>query len=95
MKKKIIIVTMLAAVMAVPVFAATFDQTEVPDSVSQMSQRHEKMVQQAVDNGTITREEAVQMNENMQKMAPIMGKMMKSGGMMQKSDMMGNCNNTK
>jgi len=40
MKKKIIIFTMLAALMAVPVFAATTDQTQTQnDWFNQMSQK--------------------------------------------------------
>ena len=54
MKKKIVIFTMLAALMAVPVFAATSDQAQAAnDSWKQMSQNHQQMMQQAVNNGTI------------------------------------------
>jgi uncharacterized membrane protein YeiB len=98
MKKKIIIFTMLAALMAVPVFAATTDQTQTQnDWFNQMSQNHQQMMQQAVDNGTITTEQATQMNEHMQQMAPVMQKMMQNGGMMngmmQNGGTMGICNN--
>lgn len=69
MKKKIMIVMMLAALMAMPVFAATSDQNQTQnDWFNQMFQNHQKMVQQAVDNGTITTDQATQMNENMQQM---------------------------
>jgi len=99
MKKKIVIFMMLAVLMAVPVFAATSDQTQTQnDWFNRMSQNHQQMIQQAVDNGTITTEEAAQMNEHMQQMAPIMQKMMQNGGMMNKGMMQsggitGNCNN--
>jgi len=98
MKKKIVIFTMLAALMAVPVFAATSDQTQMQnDWFNQMSQNHQQMMQQAVDNGTITTDEAAQMNEHMQQMAPVMQKMMQNGGMMngmmQNGGATGNCNN--
>ncbi|MCC5467872.1 hypothetical protein [Pelosinus baikalensis] len=99
MKKKILIFTMLAALMAVPVFAATTDKTQTQnDWFNQMSQNHRQMMQQAVDNGTITTEEATQMNEHMQQMAPVMQKIMQNGGMMngmmQNNGATGNCNNT-
>lgn len=98
MKKKIVIFTMLAALMAVPVFAATVDKTQAQnDWYNQMSQNHQQMMQQAVDNGTITTDEATQMNDHMQQMAPVMQKMMRNGGMMngmmQNGGAMGNCNN--
>lgn len=100
MKKKIVIFMMLAVLMAVPVFAATTDQTLTPnDRYNQMSQNHQQMMQQAVDNGTITTDEAAQMNEHMQQMAPVMQKMIQNGGMM--NGMMsndgttGDCNNNK
>ncbi len=41
-----------------------------------------QMVQQAVDNGTMTADQAAQMNEHMQQMAPVMQQMMQGGGMM-------------
>ena len=98
MKKKIVIFMMLAALMSVPVFAATTDQTQAQNDWSnQMSQNHQQMMQQAVDSGTITTDEAAQMNEHMQQMAPVMQKVMKNGGMMngnmQNGGTMGNCNN--
>jgi Spy/CpxP family protein refolding chaperone len=83
MKKKIIIATVLAALLAVPVFAAATDQTQTQNEwFNQMFNNHKQMVQQAVDNGTITAEQAGQMNEHMQQMAPVMQKMMQNGGMM-------------
>jgi len=107
MKKKIIIAVMLAALAAVPVFAATTDQVQ-PQKVefSQMFNNHKQMVQQAVDNGSMTADQATKMNEHMQEMAPIMEKMMENGGMMngnkmgngnmmQNSGMMGNVNTNK
>lgn len=91
MKKKIIIATMLAALTAVPVFAAVTDQAQPQNEMpGQMFSNHQKMVQQAVDNGTITVDQAAQMNENMQQMAPVMEKMMQNGGMMN-GNMMKNC----
>lgn len=89
MKKKIIIATMLAALVAVPVFAVTIDQAQSNDWFNQMFNNHKQMVKQAVDNGTISAEQAAQMDEHMQQMAPIMQKMMQNGGMMN-SNMMGN-----
>jgi len=98
MKKKAVIFTMLAVLMAVPVFAAVTDQAQAQnEGTNQIFQKHQTMMQQAVDNGTITTEEAAHMNKNMQEMAPVMQKMMQNGpmmnGMMQNSSMMGNCNN--
>ncbi len=46
-----------------------------------------------MENGTITTDQAYQMNEHMQRMAPVMQKMMQNGGMMQNGSTMGNCNN--
>ena len=91
MKKKMIIATMLAALAAVPVFAATTDQTQPQN---EMFNNHKKMVQQAVDNGTMTADQASKMDEHMQQMAPVMEKMMQNGGMMN-GNMMGNANNSK
>jgi len=107
MKKKIIIATMLAALAAVPVFAAVTDQAQPQNEMSsQMFNNHQQMVQQAVDNGTMTADQATQVNEHMQQMAPVMEKMMQNGGMMngnimgngnmmQKVGMMGNANSNK
>ncbi|MBP2633497.1 MAG: hypothetical protein H6Q70_4125 [Firmicutes bacterium] len=78
MKKKIIVFSILAALMAVPVFAATNDQ-EQNENVNQMFSNHKQMVKQAVENGTITAEQAAQMDEHMNQMAPIMQKMMQDG----------------
>jgi len=90
MKNKIIIATMLAALAAVPVFAATTDQAQPQNEMfNQMFSNHQQMVQQAVDNGTMTADQAAQINEHMQQMAPAMQNMMKNGGMMN-ADMMGN-----
>ena len=92
MKKKIIIATMLAALAAVPVFAAATDQIQPQNEINnQMFNNHQQMVQQAVDNGTMTADQATQMNEHMQQMAPVMQKMMQDGGMM-KGNVMGNGN---
>lgn len=83
MKKKIIIATMLAALTAVPVFAATVDQAQPQkDGFNQMAANHQQMMQKAVENGTITAEQATQINEHMQQMAPIMQKVMPDGCMM-------------
>lgn len=108
MKKKIIIAAILALVVAVPVFAATAQNTDANDWFNQMFNRHQQMVQRNVDNGTITSEEAAQLNDHMRQDAPIMRKMMekngmRGNGMMGKgmmngqNGMMGNClsnNNT-
>lgn len=97
MKKKALIVTVLAMLIAVPaVFAATNDQKN-NELYSQMTQMHQQMTRQAVDNGTITSEEAAQMDEHMREIAPIMEKMMGNGeimwnmmqNMMQNGGMMG------
>ena len=98
MKKKIVIFMMLAALVAVPVFAATTEQNSAPNEwFNQMSQNHQQMMQQAVDSGTITTDEAAQVNDHMQQMAPIMQKVMRNRGMMngnvQNGGTMGNCNN--
>jgi FlaG/FlaF family flagellin (archaellin) len=91
MKKKIIIAMVLAALVAVPVFAASNDNNGMQNYCSaQMPQNHQQMIQQAVDNGTISADEAAMMNENMQEMTPVMEKMMKNGGMMQNGGMMKN-----
>ena len=80
MKKKIIVFSILAALMAVPVFAATNDQDQEQNkNVNQMFSNHQRMVKQAVENGTITAEQAAQMDEHMNQMAPIMQKMMQDG----------------
>lgn len=81
MKKKIIIAAILVLVAAVPVFAANVQNTDSNDWSSQMFNRHQQMVQRNVDNGTITTEEAAQLNEHMRQDAPIMRKMMEKNGM--------------
>jgi len=98
MKKKIFIFMMLVALVAVPVFAATTDQNQGQnDRFNQMSQNRQQRLQQAVDSGTITSDEAAQVNDHMQQIAPIMQKLMKNGGMgngmMQNGGSRGNCNN--
>ncbi|EAX47377.1 hypothetical protein TcarDRAFT_1395 [Thermosinus carboxydivorans Nor1] len=91
MKKKIVIATMLAALTAVPVFAATNDQTQSQnDWFNQMFNYHKQMMQQAVDNGAMTADQAAWMNEHMQQMAPVMQQMMQNGGMMNGGMMNGN-----
>ena len=102
MKKKIFIFMMLAALIAVPVFAATIDQNQGQNVwFNHMSQNHQQMMQQAVDSGTITTDEAAKVNDHMQQIAPIMQKVMKNGSMMngniQNDGTSGNCNsnNTK
>jgi Spy/CpxP family protein refolding chaperone len=99
MKKKILIAAMLAVISAEPVFAAATDQAQPPsDWMKQMFNNHKQMVQQAVDNGVMTAEQASQMNEHMQQMAPVMQQMMQNGGtmngtnnMMSNGGMMGSC----
>lgn len=81
MKKKIIIAAILALVVAVPVFAANVQNADSNDWFNQMFNRHQQMVQRNVDNGTITAEEAAQLNEHMRQDAPIMRKMMDKNGM--------------
>lgn len=88
MTKKILIAAMLAAVTTVPVFAATTGDTEAkPEWLAKMNTHHQEMIQQAVDSGRITAEQAVQMNEHMKEMEPLMQQMMKNE---MKSDHMGN-----
>lgn len=41
-----------------------------------MANNHKQMMQQAVANGTLTADEAVQVNEHMQQIAPSMQKVM-------------------
>ena len=93
MIKKIVVLTMVAALAAVPVFAATPDQAQSQsDWMNQMLNNHKQVMQQAVDNGTMTADQAAQMNEHMTQMAPIMQQMMQNGGMMHgNGNMIGNC----
>lgn len=94
MKKKIIMATMLAALVAVPVFAAAADQAQQQNErFSQMFNNHNQMMQQAVDNGTMTAGQAAQMNDPMQQMAPAMQKMMDNGGTAQSCNGADNANN--
>lgn len=81
MKKKIIIAAILAMVVAVPVFAAAAVTGDQNAWFSQMLSRHERMIQSNVDNGTITAEEAAQLNEHFRQDAPIMRKIMEKNGM--------------
>lgn len=92
MKKKIIITTILAALVAVPVFAAaTADQDkQQPDWFNQMLNNHKQMVQQAVDNGIMTADQADWMNEHMQQMFKTG---MMNGNFGPRGDMVGNCYN--
>ena len=94
MKKKILIVTALAIISAVPVFAEALDQVQPQnDWLNQMTNHHTQMVQQAVDNGVMTAEQASQMNDHMQQMAPVMQQMMQNGRMMHGNNgMMGRSN---
>lgn len=69
MKRKVIMAVILAALTAVPVFAATANQNQVQNErYNQMFNNHKQMIQQAVDNGSMTVDQAAQMNEHMQKM---------------------------
>lgn len=91
MNKKIMFLTMVAVLAAVPVFAAVEQNQPQNDWMNQMMDNHKQMAQQAVDNGTMTADQAVQMNEHMTQMAPIMQQMMQNGGMMHgNGNMMGN-----
>lgn len=94
MKKKIVIVTMLAALTAVPVFAAAADQDQQPQNQwpNQMFNHHQQMFQQAVDTGSMTADQAAWMNHHMQQMVPIMQHMMQNGGMMNGNMMTGHSN---
>ena len=90
MKKKIVIATMLAALTAVPVFAATVDQVQPQnDWFNQMMGNHRQMMQSAIDNGMMTTDQVTRMNEYMQQMMGNSG-MMHNGGMMGNSGMMHN-----
>ncbi|MDF2636473.1 MAG: hypothetical protein K0R78_3347 [Pelosinus sp.] len=81
MKKKMLIITALAALIAVPVFAATTDQAK--EQCGPVNGNHQQMIQQAVKDGTISSNEAATLNESMEKVAPIMEKIRKNHGMMQ------------
>ncbi|MBU2699943.1 Spy/CpxP family protein refolding chaperone [Sporomusaceae bacterium BoRhaA] len=85
MKRKVIMAVILAALTAVPVFAATANQNQVQnEGYNQMFNNHKQMIQQAVDNGSMTVDQAAQMNEHMQKM-------IQSSNMMNNSSMPDNC----
>jgi len=98
MKKKVAIFMMLVALVAVPVFAATTDQNQAENECSNQMPRNQQMMQQAVDSGTITADEAAVVKDHMQQIAPIMEKVMKKdgmmNGMMQNGSTSGNCNNS-
>lgn len=80
MKKKILLVLALAALTAIPAFAAATGDNQTDNQMfNQMFNRHQQMVQQAVKDGRITADEAATMDEHMKEMAPIMGKMMQNG----------------
>ena len=81
MKKKMLIITALAALIAVPVFAAANDQAK--EQCGPVNGNHQQMIQQAVKDGTISSNEAATLNESMEKVAPIMEKIRKNHGMMQ------------
>ncbi|MDD4599934.1 hypothetical protein SDC9_13795 [bioreactor metagenome] len=81
MKKKIIITAILAFVVAVPVFAASMVNDDQNDWFNQMLGRHQQMIQQNVDNGTITADEGAQLNDHFRQDAPIMRKIMDKNGM--------------
>ncbi|EIW20158.1 hypothetical protein SAMN04515679_1110 [Pelosinus fermentans] len=81
MKKKMLIITALAALIAVPVFAAANDQAK--EQCGPANGNHQQMIQQAVTDGTISSNEAATLNESMEKVAPIMEKIRKNRGMMQ------------
>ncbi len=81
MKKKMLILTALAALIAVPVFAAATDQAQ--EQCGPINGSHQQMIQQAVQSGTISSNEAAALNESMEKVAPIMEKIRKNHGMMQ------------
>ncbi len=83
MKKKFIIVGLLAAVTALPIFAiANAESNTQNDWYNQMAQRHQQRIQQFVDNGVITADEAKQLDEHMRAVAPIMQKIYQNGGRM-------------
>ena len=98
MKKKIVIAAMLAILAAVPVFAATNDQAQPQNEwYNQMFNNHQQMMQQAVDNGTITADQAAKMNEHMQQMmqngSMMNGRIMGNGGIAQLCGAVGTVNN--
>ena len=82
MKKKILLMVALAALIAIPVFAATESVNPMNEHHSQMMTHHQQMIEQAVADGTITSEEAATLKDSMDKIAPIMQKIMQKGGMM-------------
>ncbi|EIW26211.1 hypothetical protein [Pelosinus fermentans] len=84
MKKKMLIITALAALIAVPVFAAANDQAK--EQCGTVNGNHQQMIQQAVKDGTISSNEAAALNESMEKVAPIMEKIRKNGMMQSTSN---------
>lgn len=76
MKKKVLLVLALAALTAIPAFAAATGDNQTDN---QMFNHHQQMVQQAVKDGRITADEAATMDEHMKDVAPIMQKVMQNG----------------
>lgn len=90
MKKKILLLTVVAALLAVPVFAAVTSPVNRDEQCGPFNGGHQQMIGQAVKDGTISGEEAAVLKESMEKTAPIMQKMMKSQGMTN-NEMMKSC----
>jgi Spy/CpxP family protein refolding chaperone len=94
MKRKVMMAMMLAALTAVPVFAATTDQDQVSnEGYNQMFNNHKQMIQQVVDSGSMTAAQAVQMNDHMQQMMQSNDKM--NSNMSDNCGRMGNSNSNK
>lgn len=82
MNKRMIMAALLAALIVLPTFAfAAAEGNTQQDGFDRMLQRHEQCIQQFVDNGVITADEARQLDEHMQAVAPIMRKIYQNGGM--------------
>lgn len=76
MNRKIVIVVALAALVALLLFAITSQAAEAP--AAGVCGGHDRMMQQAVDQGIINSEQAGRMNAHMQQMGPQMHEQMKA-----------------
>jgi Spy/CpxP family protein refolding chaperone len=95
MKRKVMMAVMLAALVAVPVFAATTDQNQESNEAEYnlMINNHKQMIQQAVEHGSMTAQQVAQMNEYMQQMMQSSDKM--NSSMPDNCGRMGNSNSNK
>jgi len=74
MNRKIVIVVALAALVALSLFAITSQAAEAP--AAEACGGHDRMMQQAVEQGIINSEQAGRMNALMQQMGPQMHEQM-------------------